>query len=46
MVLSFIYCYMLMPCLIACKNMFEINKLKTQLQGEFEMKALELRRKC
>ena len=41
-----IYCYMLMTCLIACKNMFEINKLKTQLQVEFEMKTLELRRKC
>ena len=31
--------------LIAYKNMFEINKLKTQLQGEFEMKILELQRK-
>ena len=26
--------------LIACKNMFEINMLKTQLQWEFEMKNL------
>ena len=31
--------------LIAYKNMFEINKLKTQLQGEFEMKDLTATKK-
>ena len=40
---SFIYLLLYVDdMLIAYKNMFEINKLKNQLQGEFEMKTLEL----
>ena len=40
---SFIYLLLYVDdMLIAYKNMFEINNLKTQLQGEFEMKILEL----
>ena len=31
--------------LIACKNMFEINSLKTQLQEEFELKDLRAMKK-
>ena len=38
---SFIYILLYIDdMLIACKNMSEINMLKTQLQGEFEMKEL------
>ena len=38
---SFIYLLLYIDdMLIACKNMFEINMLKTQLQEEFEMKYL------
>ena len=38
---SFIYLLLYVDdMLIACKNMSEINSLKTQLQGEFEMKDL------
>ena len=44
MVLSFIYCYILMT-LIAFKNMFQINILQTQLQGEFKMKDLGVAKK-
>ena len=31
--------------LIAFKNIFEINKLKTQLRGEFEIKYFEATKK-
>ena len=38
---SFIYLLLYIDdMLIACKNMSEINMLKTQLQEEFEMKDL------
>ena len=38
---SFIYLLLYVDdMLIACKNMFEMNRLKTLLQGEFEMKDL------
>ena len=38
---SFIYLLLYVyDMLIFCKNMFEINRLKTQLQGDIEMKDL------
>ena len=40
---SFIYLLLYVDdMLIFCKNMFEINRLKTQLQGDIEMKDLGL----
>ena len=43
---SFIYLLLYVDdMLIACKNMSEINMLKTQLQGEFEMKNLRAAKK-
>ena len=43
---SFIYLLLYVDdMLIACKKMFEINDLKTQLQKEFEMKDLGVAKK-